>query len=59
MVVANVYNSFGQKVICQSGQTNEGMNDVALNTSNLAEGIYILEILFNGERRIEKFSVIK
>ena len=58
-VVASVYNAMGQKIVTHFGSAVEGSNEIAINTSTLAEGMYILEILLNGERKMEKFNVKK
>jgi hypothetical protein len=58
-VVATIYTSLGQKVSTQKVTTIEGENKMTFNVNNLSKGMYILEMISNGERKIQKFTIQK
>ncbi len=55
----NVLNLIGQHVLSMVNNSEEGMNTVNVNTSQLIDGIYILEMENNGEVTRQRFSVSK
>jgi hypothetical protein len=58
-VVATIYTSLGQKVSTQKVTTLEGENKMTFDVNNLSKGMYILEMISNGERKIQKFTIQK
>jgi hypothetical protein len=58
-VVITIYNIIGNKVSFTENSVAEGVNVIDVNTSTLANGIYILEMENNGEIIRKKFSISK
>lgn len=58
-VVATIYTSLGQKVSTQKVTTMEGENKMTFDVNNLSKGMYILEMISNGERTVQKFTIQK
>jgi hypothetical protein len=59
-MIFNVYNSMGQKVISRTEITsNDGENNASFELNTLSNGIYIMEMIDNEERKIQKFSIQK
>lgn len=59
-IVFNVYNTMGQKVISKVESTiNDGENNASFNLDHLSNGIYIMEMIDNDERKIQKFTIQK
>ena len=58
-VVATIYTSLGQKVSTQKVTTIEGENKMTFDVNNLSKGMYILEMISNGERTVQKFTIQK
>ena len=54
-VEVNVYDMLGRKVINQSLQQEEGQQKVPLNTADLLDGTYILQINTENQQIIRKF----
>lgn len=57
LVLANVFNAVGQKVLSLQETSFEGENHMTINTSSLSNGIYMLELYLNGERKVQRFVV--
>jgi hypothetical protein len=58
-IIANVYNSLGQKVVTQSNTTIDGENNISIDVNNLSNGIYILELIGTEERKVQRFTIQK
>jgi hypothetical protein len=58
-IIANVYNSLGQKVVTQSNTTIDGENNISIDVNNLSNGIYILELVGTEERKVQRFTIQK
>lgn len=58
-VNCTIYNSIGQRVITMNEASVEGENKLTVNTSALKNGIYIVEMMQDGERSIQRFVVEK
>ena len=58
-VNATIYTSLGQKVSTQKAITIEGENKMTFDVNNFSKGMYILEMISNGERKVQKFTVQK
>lgn len=58
-VVLNIYNSMGQKILSEKNTTVEGSNTFSYDLKNLSSGIYIMEMINNEERKIQKFTIQK
>ncbi len=58
-VDATIYTSLGQKVSTQKAITIEGENKMSFDVNNLSKGMYILEMISNGERKVQKFTIQK
>jgi hypothetical protein len=57
-VIARVYNSMGQTVYAtQEQSTQEGENLVKIPVQQLANGLYLVEMIFDGERKAAKIQV--
>ncbi|MBL7772854.1 MAG: T9SS type A sorting domain-containing protein [Chitinophagaceae bacterium] len=52
-----VYNSIGQRVVTTQEEAIEGENKLTINTRELKNGIYILELINDGERSVQRFVV--
>jgi hypothetical protein len=59
VVDATIYTSLGQKVSTQKATTVEGENKMTFDVINLSKGMYILEMISNGERKVQKFTIQK
>jgi hypothetical protein len=55
----NLYNLLGEKIISFEIAVSEGWNSVNLNTSSLAEGVYVLEMLLERSTVKEKLVISK
>ena len=59
-VTTNVYNMLGEVVYNETERSYAaGQNNIKLNTSDLQEGIYFVELLINSKKYLRKVSVIK
>jgi hypothetical protein len=58
-IIANVYNSLGQKVVTQSNTTIDDENNISIDVNNLSNGIYILELIGTEERKVQRFTIQK
>jgi hypothetical protein len=59
-IVFNVYNSLGQKVISNvETSSQDGANSSTFDMSQMANGMYIIEMHDGEERKIQKFTVQK
>lgn len=58
-VTVNIYNSMGQRIVSERNITNEGENNLSFDLKNLSSGIYIMELIENDERKIQKFTIQK
>jgi hypothetical protein len=57
-VIARVYNSMGQTVYTTQEQSmQEGENLVKIPVQQLANGLYLVEMIFDGERKATKIQV--
>lgn len=56
-VVFNFYNSFGQKLITKNILVPSGNNDIRFETNELPNGIYLMEIVDQEGRKMQKFTV--
>jgi hypothetical protein len=56
-VVFNCYNSFGQKLMTKNMSVPSGNNDIRLETNQLPNGIYLMEIVDQEGRKLQKFTV--
>ncbi len=55
----NIYNSLGQRILSENNTTVEGENTLSFDLANLSNGIYILELIENDERKLQKFTIQK
>lgn len=55
----NIYSLSGQKVLSSEVVTQEGINSKNINTGFLSDGVYIFEIVVNGETKRQKFTISK
>lgn len=56
----NVYNTMGQKVISKSEHAiNEGENTSSFEFNTLSNGIYIMEMIHQDERKVQRFVIQK
>ncbi len=53
----NVYDMLGKKIMSNETQTNTGANMANINTANLGNGIYIMELDNNGQAERMKFMI--
>lgn len=58
-VTATIFNIIGNKLTSEKSFVNEGTNSINLNTSQLSEGIYLLELENNGDLTRGKFMIRK
>lgn len=58
-VSLSVFNMMGQKLISISNEMNAGLNPVTINTSELAQGSYTLELTINGNRTLKQFNIVR
>ncbi len=58
-VTVNIYNSMGQRIVSEKNITSEGENNLSFDLKNLSSGIYIMELIENDERKIQKFTIQK
>ena len=58
-VMINIYNSIGQRIVSEKNTTIEGENNFSYDLQNLSNGIYIMEMINNDERNIQKFIIQK
>ncbi len=58
-VQVNVFNLFGQKVINMETPASQGLNILNLNTSELAKGVYVFELLNADETERQKFMITR
>ena len=58
-VKMNVYNLTGQRVISNENSAATGTNIVDVNTSQLANGVYIFELENNGQIERQKFVITR
>ncbi|MCW5907557.1 MAG: T9SS type A sorting domain-containing protein [Chitinophagales bacterium] len=56
-VTFRVYNLSGQLMFTNTGEAQEGFNVYSLNTVELSNGVYVLEINTGGETQRQKFSI--
>lgn len=54
-----VYNTLGKIIISKSAETKAGDNEFDLNTANLASGIYVYSVEFEGKTITKKLIVSK
>lgn len=59
-VTFTIYNAMGQKVLSQREPgINDGENMAHFDLNHLSNGLYIMEMIQQGERRTQKFSISK
>ncbi len=58
-VSLEVFNTMGQKLIGMSSEMNSGLNPVSINTSQLAQGSYVLQLTINGSRAVKQFNIVR
>ncbi|MBK8145690.1 MAG: T9SS type A sorting domain-containing protein [Bacteroidetes bacterium] len=58
-VMINVYNSIGQRIVSENNNTVEGENQFSFDLQNLSNGIYIMEMIHDDERKVQKFTIQK
>ncbi len=57
--IVNVYNTLGQKITSTTQVTLEGENTMYIDLQNQANGLYVLELIIDGESTIQKFTISK
>ncbi len=55
----NIYSAIGQRILSEKYTTTEGENNLSFDLQNLSNGIYIMELIENTERKLQKFSIQK
>ncbi len=58
-LVCNVYNAMGQKLYSKKMLTQDGANEIRIETQSMNSGMYLLEVIDSEERRVQKFTVEK
>ncbi|HQW46006.1 MAG: T9SS type A sorting domain-containing protein [Bacteroidetes bacterium] len=58
-VSIHIYNAMGQKIVSEQKVTTEGENNFSFDLQQLSSGIYIMELIDNEERKIQKFTIQK
>ncbi len=58
-VIATLYNCLGQKMTTQNKTAVAGANIIDFNVANYPAGMYMFELMLNGERTTQKFIVSK
>ena len=58
-VSLEVFNTMGQKLIGMNSEMNSGVNPVSINTSQLAQGSYVLQLTINGSRAVKQFNIVR
>ncbi|PLW94125.1 MAG: hypothetical protein C0592_03800 [Marinilabiliales bacterium] len=54
-----IYNTIGEKVYASSTYVNKGSNDVNLNTSDLANGMYVVQVQIGAEMYNLRLSIAR
>jgi hypothetical protein len=54
-----IYNTMGQKIATVKQTTMLGENTMYVNVATFANGLYLMDLVIDGEHTIQKFSVIK
>ena len=58
-VILNLYSPLGQKLNSQRIPTTDGLNTASFDVANFSNGIYILEMIDNEEKKTQKFVIQK
>lgn len=58
-VSLEVFNLMGEKLIGINSEMNSGLNPVTVNTSQLAQGSYVLQLTINGSRAVKQFNIVR
>jgi hypothetical protein len=57
--VVNIFNTLGQKINTVSKTSMQGQNTIINKVSNYPAGMYMMELVLNGETSVQKFTVTK
>lgn len=56
-LVVNVYDQFGQKVLCEMQKINVGINNCKVNTEELSDGFYSMVVIGDNEQFVQRFII--